>query len=391
MSTALVVDDSGFIRTVVGKALSEHGYEVQTASDGREAVELVEEATPDVVTMDVEMPEMDGIKATERIMATDPTPIVMLSAHTEEGAEATLSALDRGAVDFIPKPVEDEGIDLAELQERLVETVEAVEGADVATLAASRAAASSHAVSSGAVADSRSSGESAWSTTGSEADGETAAGGVVETGPVVVDGIDDREVAGDRPTVVIAASTGGPAVVEQVLAGIPTSLDPRVLVVQHMPQAFTSRLAVRLDDVTDFSVNEATDGATVGPGQATIAKGDYHLRVADEDDGELRVALDRSERVHSVRPAADVTMASAAETAPRPLVGVVLTGMGRDGAAGVEAIAAGGGTIIVQDEATSPVFGMPGAAIETGCVDEVLPPGAIPEAICDAIREQAHA
>jgi two-component system chemotaxis response regulator CheB len=179
------------------------------------------------------------------------------------------------------------------------------------------------------------------------------------------------------------------------MAALPASLSARVVLVQHMPPSFTGRLADHLDDVREYAVTEATDGGSVGPGEAVVAKGDHHLRVTGTAGDRLGVSLDRSERVHSIRPSIDVTMGSVAETVPGPLVGVVLTGMGRDGAAGIDAMKASGAATIVQNEATSPVFSMPRNAIETGAVDHVLAPSFVPEAIAEAVRErqpeEAHA
>jgi len=372
MTGVLVVDDSRLMRTVVAGILTDHGYEVGTASDGREAVELVAAADPDVVTMDVEMPEMDGIEATERIMTEHPTPIVMVSAHTETGADATLRALARGAVDFVPKPAIETDLDVGAMSDELIETVETASSADVSAIDPDRVP--------GARGDDRPpAGE--WIGTEDGAEGSSTAG---EDRPPVVDVDPDAEPA-DQPTVVIGASAGGPGVVESILARLPAAIDARVLVVQHMPDEFTGRFAHRLDGASEYAVREASDGAIVRSGEAVVAKGDYHLRAEELDGDGLVLGLDRTDPVHSVRPAIDVTMRSVAETAPPPLVGVVCTGMGRDGAAGIEAIHAAGGTSVVQDPETSPVAGMPRQAIATGRVDEVRPAESIPGAICEAI------
>jgi len=388
MTGVLVVDDSRFMRTVVAGILTDHGYEVGTASDGQKALELVEAADPDVVTMDVEMPGMDGIEATERIMTTSPRPVVMVSAYTETGADATLQALARGAVDFVPKPGPDDDVDVAALSTELVETIETAASADVAAIDPDR------------VPGARSDRETrSWSPGN---DGESGDGGSrpATTGagpdPAPTVDVDPDLEAVDRPTVVIGASAGGPAVVESVLARLPAAIDARVLVVQHMPDSFTDRFAERLDGVSEYAVREATDGTVVAGGEAVVAKGDYHLRVTDADADGVRCSLDRSERVHSVRPAIDVTMRTAAERVPPPLAGVVLTGMGRDGAAGIRAIAEAGRTTIAQDQASSPVAGMPRQAADTGRVDRVVPADAVPEAICEAVAgnstpESAHA
>jgi len=385
MTGVLVVDDSRLVRTVVAGILTDHGYEVGTASDGREAVELVAAARPDVVTMDVEMPEMDGIEATERIMTEHPTPIVMVSAHTETGADATLQALARGAVDFVPKPALEGTLDVEAMAEDLIATVETASSADVTAIDPARVP--------GERGETRPpTGE--WT----DADPDDRAEGSrtpPEARAPVLDVDPDVEPA-DQPTVVIGASAGGPGVIETILARLPAAIDARVLVVQHMPDDFTARFATRLDGVSEYAVREASDGDVVRGGEAVVAKGNYHLSVEDRDDDGLVLGLDRSDPVHSVRPAIDVTMRSVAETAPPPLVGVVCTGMGRDGAAGVEAVHAAGGTSVVQDPETSPVSGMPRQAVATGRVDLVRPAESIPKAICEAITgstqpEGAHA
>jgi two-component system chemotaxis response regulator CheB len=197
----------------------------------------------------------------------------------------------------------------------------------------------------------------------------------------------DRPSAGGatdyRPdaTLVVGASTGGPGVVEEVLAGLPGDADLRVLVVQHMPEGFTERFAGRLDERTAFDVREAGDGDRLGPGEAVVAPGGRHLRATGWRRGRLGLSLSDEPPVHGTRPAVDVTMRSVAEAADGPLVGVVLTGMGRDGAAGLRAVATAGGHTIAQDEATSAVYGMPRAAVETGAVDRVVPAGRVATAV----------
>jgi two-component system chemotaxis response regulator CheB len=323
--------------------------------------------------MDVRMPGMDGIEAVERIMETDPTPVVMLSAHTAKGADATVRALARGAVDFLHKPGSETDVDIDDLETELVRTVDAVAGAPTDALVVD----TTDEERASAVADL------ADAVEGLREDPSTGGPTPSPDGP-------DR--TGPTPTVVVGASTGGPKLVEGLLADLPADLGARVLVVQHMPPSFTGRMADHLDDVSEYRVAEASDGATVGPGECLVAKGDRHMVVTGQEGDRLRVAVTDDERVHSVRPAVDVTMESAADPAYGPLAAVVLTGMGVDGAAGTEAMKAAGATTIAQDEETSPVFSMPRNAIETGRVDRVLAPSAIPAAIREAVRRQeAHA
>lgn len=343
MTRAVVVDDSHFMRTVISDVLESGGIDVVArATNGREAVDVVAKEEPDVVTMDVEMPTMNGIEAVEEIMETTPTPVLMLSAHTEEGAEATFEALDRGAIDVLAKPGGEVSTGISAHRDDLIEKVRSVARADVSV---------------------------------GPLDGPT---------PTTVE---PNDTFVENATVVIGASTGGPRIVESVLAGLPQSAQLRILIVQHMPGGFTARFAKRLDDRTEYDVEEATDGERIGGGQALVAQGDYHMEVSNYAKGRLRVRLTRDDAKHGVRPAIDVTMKSAAETISDPLTAVVLTGMGADGAVGVKAIKNAGGRTIAQDEASCSVFGIPARAIETGCVDHVLPADGVARGILSAVRK----
>ena len=346
MTRAVVVDDSHFMRTVISDILDDGGIDVvEQASDGERAVAAVADHEPDVVTMDVEMPRMNGIEAVEEIMATTPTPVVMLSAHTKDGAEATFEALEKGAVDFLAKPGGEVSTEISAHRETLVETVRSATRADLSTVA--------------------------------EPGDADPTPGTIEADHGYV----------ENPTVVLGASTGGPRVVERVVSDLPREADLRVLVVQHMPDGFTERFAARLDRRSEYSVSEAEDGMRIGGGEAVVAKGGCHMAVAGYGRGRLRLRLTEDDPMHGVRPAIDVTMETAAEKISDPLTGVVLTGMGGDGAAGIEAIKAVDGATLAQDEETCSVFGIPARAIETGCVDRVLPADDISKAILTTIRE----
>ncbi|WP_229120953.1 protein-glutamate methylesterase/protein-glutamine glutaminase [Halapricum desulfuricans] len=344
---AVVADDSHFMRSVISDILSEGGIDVVAqAKNGREAVKAVREHEPDVVTMDVEMPEMDGIEAVERIMAQHPTPILMLSAHTDEDADVTFEALQKGAVDFFTKPGGEVSMEMSRLKDQLVDIVLTVAEAEPRTEA--------DATNTNAAAD-------------------------VAT-----------ESYGGQPTLVIGSSTGGPTVVEEVMSSLPLSASLRILVVQHMPGGFTGRFAERLDARSEYDVSEARDGARIGGGEALVAAGDRHMEVANYSHGRLRVSLTDDPPVNSVRPSVDVTMRTAAEAIDDALIGVILTGMGEDGADGIRALKERGGRTIAQDEASSAVFGMPKRAIETGCVDTVTSVESIPAAILDAVPQEAY-
>ncbi|WP_017343947.1 chemotaxis-specific protein-glutamate methyltransferase CheB [Halorubrum sp. T3] len=334
----VVVDDSPFMRGLIGDLLSDAGVAVVgEAGDGEEALSVVAETRPDVVTMDVEMPGMGGLEAVERLMEETPTPVLMLSAHTDEGAEVTFEALDRGAVDFFAKPGGEVSTGVSRESERLVEAVRSVADADLDAATRER--------DDPSAAASRS----------SESGGDAGAGAADVDGPL---------------TVVIAASTGGPNAVERVLSALPMA-DCRVVVVQHMPEAFTSRFADRLDAASAYDVREASDGARIGAGEAIVARGGSHTRIDSYRAGRLRIRLDEDDDSHTVTPAADVTMRSAAEVIDDPLVGVVLTGMGSDAAEGIRAMADAGARTLAQSEDTCVIYGMPKRAVETGGVDAV--------------------
>lgn len=345
MNRALVVDDSQFMRSVISDVLEKGGIEVVgQASDGERAVEAVRELEPDVVTMDLQMPRMDGIEAVEEIMEVRPTPILMLSAHTREGAEETFEALEKGAVDFLPKPGGEVSTSIADMKDRIVDKVETVAGVDV------------------------------------QRKGRSTPGGTTERTA--------EEYGEGNPTVIMGASTGGPSTIEGVLSALPRDADLRILIVQHMPADFTGSFARRLDSRSDYRVTEAEDGDSISAGEALLAPGDYHMAVARYDAGEVEVELNQDPPMHGVRPAIDVTMTTAARVVDDQLVGVVLTGMGKDGADGVRAIKGAGGRVIAQDEETSAVFGIPGRAIDTGCVDRVLPDSDIPDAVLRATAKR---
>jgi len=364
MVDVVAVDDSQFMRIQIRDILEKRGLTVVgEAGNGKRAVEAVREHEPDVVTMDVKMPGMGGIEAVEEIMADAPTPILMLSRYTGEGAETTFDALSAGAVDFFRKPEGEVSPTLIQYADDLAENVRLVAAADVTMRAGETV---------GEIdADP---GDSARAT-------ETGHAGAVPDAGARLD---------VPPTVVIAASTGGPPIVEEILGELPGTAGLRVLIVQHMPEQFTGRFADRLDDRCDLPVREAAPNELLGPGEAVVANGEYHLEAREERDGALALALSDDPPVHSVRPAADVTLGSVADAVTGPLVAVVLSGMGRDGAAGVERIAEAGGTTVVQKPDEARIPSMPEQAIATGAVDHVLPAAAIPARILDVLRESAE-
>jgi two-component system chemotaxis response regulator CheB len=333
----LVVDDSGYVITAVSNKLNaDPEIEViGSARNGIEAVEKVKSLKPDVVTMDVIMPEMDGIAALEEIMEQCPTPVVMLSALTSENAETTLKALELGAVDFFLKP-------------------SAINPVSDDTLAAKiKTAAKSNLIKNGHRAKK-----------------------------IGVDrkGISKEKSSTFKKLVVIGASTGGPRSLMQIVPALPVDMPAAILIVQHLPPVFTRSLAERLDQVSQINVEEAGEGSIASEGRILVAPGDYHMLI--ESGGKIR--LDQGPHVLGVRPAVDVTMKSAAAKFGAAVVGVILTGMGIDGTQGASYVKGAGGTVLAQDEATSAVYGMPMSVVKAGLADQVLPLDKIADGIIEA-------
>jgi two-component system chemotaxis response regulator CheB len=331
----LIVDDSAFDRSVIGKKLSAHpdinvvGY----AKDGLEAVAQVQALKPDVVTMDVSMPNLDGLGALERIMRDFPTPVVMLSALTGEQSQTTIAALELGAVDFYLKPsiASPTGAPGADLE--LVEKLKAAASVPAARLRSMAAWNRSHRL------------------------------GAAPTLRTV-------ERAGRfRAVVVIGTSTGGPRALAELIPALPRDLPAALLVVQHMPPMFTRSLAERLNHESQLEVKEAEEGDHLSPGRLLLAPGGYHMVVGKGGS----VSLNQESPECAVRPAVNVTMASAARYYGRAVLGVVLTGMGSDGTRGSAAIKAAGGRVIVEAESTCAVYGMPKSVKDAGHADNVLP------------------
>jgi two-component system chemotaxis response regulator CheB len=324
----LAVDDSPFVRKALIRAFSEDPLIelAGTAENGKEAVRKALELKPDVITLDIMMPSMDGLEALELIMRSAPVPVVMLSQLTREGAELTLKALELGAMDFVDKSAAGAMDFFSGLGGEIISKVKAVAGHKPQT---------KHLKPEASVS-------------------------TLQKGKGLVD------------AVLIGASTGGPPALQSILEKMPADIDFGILVVQHMPVGFIRSLASRLDSVCRIKVKEAEDGERVRPGAALIAPSGIHMKIKNGMDGPL-IALDLNPPGSLHRPSVDVLFESAADTFGKRCIGVVLTGMGNDGSQGVRAVKEGGGMVIVQDEASSVIFSMPRAAAETGCVDIVLP------------------
>jgi two-component system chemotaxis response regulator CheB len=329
----LVVDDSAFMRGAIARILSgDSRFEVAgQAKDGDEAVKMAAELAPDLITMDFNMPGKNGAQATRAILEKRATPIVMLSAHTREGAAATVQALAAGAVDFVEKPDGEVSANLALIRDVLVEKLLSAAGANV-------------------LGPMRSVEPTSQVNTPRRAPRST------------------RPMPAGLRVIVVASSTGGPAALVRLLPNLELKDKAALIVVQHMSSGFTAALAEQLAEQVGFSVSEAKAGDMLRAGVAWVAPGGSHLVV----ERNAKLSLSDAPPVHGVRPAADVTFQSVAQVFGARSVGVVLTGMGRDGAVGLAAIKAAGGRTVAQDKASSTVYGMPKVAVEMGVVDEVL-------------------
>jgi two-component system, chemotaxis family, protein-glutamate methylesterase/glutaminase len=340
----LVVDDSAFMRKVLETIFSadDQLQVAGQAKDGREAVALAESLKPDVITMDINMPHVDGLQATAQIMTTNPKPIVIVSSESREGASSTLKALELGAIEFVAKPSSGIDLDMNSVKEELLRKVKMA--AKVRVVRTASRLASTLQANGGAP--------------------PAPAKPAVSRASVSV-GADQR-----FPVVVLAASTGGPATVMRLAPGFTKDFPAAVILVQHMPAAFTSQYAAQLEEFTEIRVKEAEANDSLQPGTLYICPGGQHLRVSPTG----RIQLDSvTGRLNGYLPNIDVTLESVAAFAGSMGIAAILTGMGNDGAAGSKAVKAAGGIVFAQDEATSVIFGMPAEAIKTGSVDQTLP------------------
>jgi two-component system chemotaxis response regulator CheB len=346
----LVVDDSAFMRKVLESIFSSDDQlqVIGQAKDGREAIALSESLKPDVITMDLNMPHMDGLQATAQIMTSNPRPIVIVSSESKEGAASTLKALELGAIEFVTKPTSGIDLDMQSVKDELVRKVRMAAKVRVVRTASRLANAIQMPSSPNSSAAKPASPSPAP--------------------PVRTSNVAQSELR--FPVVVLGASTGGPATVMRLAPGFTRDFPAAVFLVQHMPAAFTTQYALQLAEFTGIRVKEAEANESVQPGTLYICPGGQHLRVTPTG----RINLDSvTGRIDGYLPNIDVTLESVAAYAGAMSIGVVLTGMGSDGARGARAIKTAGGVVLAQDEATSVIFGMPAEAIKTGAVEQVLP------------------
>ncbi len=341
-SRVLVVDDSGFFRRRVKEILEEDPMliVVGNAANGQEAIDMVAELKPDVVTMDIEMPVMDGIKATRKIMEVNPTPIVMFSSLTTEGAKATLDALEAGALDFLPKRFEDISQDKEEAKKLLCQRVRAIAQKKhslkkiIPTLIVSKPVISS------------------------------ATTAVKKTTVKI-------RKSGGIDLVAIGTSTGGPLALQNLLVDLPADFSKPIVMIQHMPATFTPAFAKRLDQLCKISVKEAEDGDQLKPGLALLAPGGKQMLIEGRA-GNAVIRIIESEPSLTYKPSVDITFRSVNKVFPAKTLAIVLTGMGADGREGARTLKAQGSEIWAQDEESCVVYGMPAAIVDAGLADNVL-------------------
>lgn len=342
----LVVDDSALIRSLLSEIIQADAQLqlVGVAPDAYVARELVKKHSPDVITLDIEMPRMDGLTFLEKLMAARPTPVLMISSLTESGSEATLRALELGAIDFISKPK----LGISDGMHAYAEDIRA----KLKMAAHARLFKRANPERAAAQAEKKA------------------------AGPIV----------GTEKLIAIGASTGGTEAIKDVLLELPADC-PGVVITQHMPAGFTRSFAERLNRLSRLTVSEACDGDRILPGHALLAPGGMHMEVT-RSGANYVARLSDAPLVNGHRPAVDVMFHSAARSAGRNLIAALLTGMGRDGALGLLDIRQTGGYTVAQDEATCVVYGMPREAALIGAAEEVLPLAAIGPALMAQVRKR---
>lgn len=348
----LVVDDSAFMRKIITDILagSPEIEVIGKARNGQEAIEKVTMLRPDVVTMDIEMPGLDGLHALGYIMSECPTPVIMLSGAESNQADVTMTAFQYGAVDFILKPSGNISLDMLKIKEEIVKKVKAASSVQVHKL--------------GFIEEEK------------------------KSDIIKVKSLKGKNESAKKSIfhkiIVIGSSTGGPRALQQVIPLLPSNLHAPVLVVQHMPAGFTKSLAERLNSQSMIKVIEASEGDILESGTVYIAPGDYHMTIKQQKiNGDIKdvIALTKGEKVQGVRPSVDVLLNSVTPIFGQNSLGVILTGMGSDGTDGIRKLKLAGGKVMAEDESTCVVYGMPRSVIEQKLADYILPIGKIAENI----------
>lgn len=353
----LIVDDSAFMRKALQMMLESDPLikVIDTARDGEEGIEKVRRLKPDLVTMDIEMPRMDGLAALREIMATNPTPVMMISSLTTDGASATLDALEMGAVDFIPKGLSYVSLDIVKIKEELVAKIKDIVRRKNVLMARARSAKFARLTKAPV----------AKPTTG-----QTPA----RRRPVFETSVAIPVAKRSHPISIIAigSSTGGPPALQAVIPRLPRNLPVGVVIAQHMPATFTKSLADRLNSLSQVTVREAEHGDPVEPGTVLIAPGGRHLTVK-KHGARASVVISDEPSTTLYKPCVDVTINSIADNYGRATLGIVLTGMGSNGVVGIRNVREKGGIVIAQDEESCVVYGMPRAVIEASLANHVAP------------------
>ncbi len=338
MVKVLIVDDSAFMRNALANMLSSDPEIkiVGTARDGLEAIEKVDVLKPDIVTMDVEMPRMDGITALKHIMERNPVPVIMVSSIATEGAKVTLEALDLGAVDFIPKNLSELSVNIIKIKEILIDKIKQIAKKGIVKRYIRPSAAP-----------------------------KTIE--ILKAMPVRTTG--ERRIG----VISIGTSTGGPKALQEIIPRLPKDFPAPIVIAQHMPPNFTGPFAERLNQLSQITVKEAEEGESLRPGVALVAPGGGHMRVTRKRGIDTVISISESREDFIYRPSVDALMLSIAESFPGRALGVILTGMGHDGLNGMIALKKTGGRIFAQNEETCVVYGMPKAVVDAGIADKVLP------------------
>jgi two-component system, chemotaxis family, protein-glutamate methylesterase/glutaminase len=341
MVKILIVDDSAFMRNALSSMLSSDPEIsiVGTARDGLEAIDKIASLRPDVVTMDVEMPRMDGITALKHIMVNTPVPVIMVSSLTTDGAKVTLDALDLGAVDFLPKNLSELSLNIVKIKEVLIDKIKQI-------------------AKRGAVRKPVRPIDRA----------------AIEAKVVELHRAMPQRATGERKTSIVAigTSTGGPRALQEIITVLPKDFPVPIVIAQHMPPSFTGPFAERLNQQSSIEVKEAAEGDLLRPGLVLLAPGRGHMKIVKRRTLETAVTISENREEFIYRPSVDALMLSVAECYPGRALGVILTGMGNDGLKGLTELKRTGGRVFAQNEHTCVVYGMPKAVVDAGIADKVL-------------------